>query len=318
MKTICLSLMLLMLFCSAASAKTTVFFKNGEALDAKSVWREGDTVFVLVNRDILVDFPKTEVNLKKTKVKKRTVAGKQSRLLDQILELTALRKQLDEFATAFSSSGDEDNPIASLMRESYSSAAAWKTVRRHLARNLDDKTLSDVLNFYKTPTGRLIAQFTSQPDPDREQNMEAFFSQEGTPELEKKAELGTQIEAEAGTSDFELWFFKKLTTAMIDAIPANLPGREQLRDEMKKEVPSLENTRNKNLAHTVYKYRTLSPEQLEEYLAFLRSPSGRKFNRVYLKAVEKMLTDFVGTFKTKFHAALVDKMNGKDDAVSSN
>jgi len=65
---LCAILMATVLGTPAFAAK--VYLKEGGFIQAKKVWREGDKVHVLVNRDILTTFEAYEVNMKRTFVKK--------------------------------------------------------------------------------------------------------------------------------------------------------------------------------------------------------------------------------------------------------
>jgi hypothetical protein len=71
---ICAILMATVLGTPAFAAK--VYLKEGGFIQAKKVWREGGTVHVLVNRDILTTFEVSEVNMKRTFVKKPRLVKK--------------------------------------------------------------------------------------------------------------------------------------------------------------------------------------------------------------------------------------------------
>ena len=61
-----------------------VYLKDGGIIESQSVWRQGDKVFVKINRDIVTDFDLNEINLRRTFPKtapssrhlRRTVAAK--------------------------------------------------------------------------------------------------------------------------------------------------------------------------------------------------------------------------------------------------
>jgi hypothetical protein len=65
-RPILLILSLLFLLTLAAEARGRVYLNNGEEMDALSVWQEGEIVYVLKNRDILLQFDKDEVDLTRT------------------------------------------------------------------------------------------------------------------------------------------------------------------------------------------------------------------------------------------------------------
>jgi hypothetical protein len=52
-----------------------VYLKDGGIIDCRSFWKEDGKVMVLVNRDVLVDLPRNEVDMKRTfKARKRALA----------------------------------------------------------------------------------------------------------------------------------------------------------------------------------------------------------------------------------------------------
>jgi hypothetical protein len=58
--------MTLSLTAGASAATKPVYLKDGGIIEAEAVWRKGTTVFVKVNRDVLVDLSQDEVDLEKT------------------------------------------------------------------------------------------------------------------------------------------------------------------------------------------------------------------------------------------------------------
>lgn len=52
-----------------------VYLKDGGIIDARSAWRQGHKVFVVVNRDIVVDFNRSEIDLRRTFPNKTVSAG---------------------------------------------------------------------------------------------------------------------------------------------------------------------------------------------------------------------------------------------------
>jgi len=74
MKQLLIAAALLCVCASPSFAAKLVYLKDGGVIKAQKVWRSEGKVHVLVNRDTLADFNNSEVNLKKTFVKKRSTA----------------------------------------------------------------------------------------------------------------------------------------------------------------------------------------------------------------------------------------------------
>lgn len=51
---------------SGVSFGTQVYLKDGGSIDARSVWRQGNKVYVNINRDIVADFAASEIDLRRT------------------------------------------------------------------------------------------------------------------------------------------------------------------------------------------------------------------------------------------------------------
>jgi hypothetical protein len=73
MKMLGFALMFMMVWTASASA-AKVYLKDGGVIEARKVWRAKGKVMVLVNRQSIAEFSDSEVNLKKTFVRKKRVA----------------------------------------------------------------------------------------------------------------------------------------------------------------------------------------------------------------------------------------------------
>jgi hypothetical protein len=87
---------------------------------------------------------------------------------------------------------------------------------------------------------------------------------------------------------------------MINDIPPDFPDAEVIKARIKKEIPTFEMSRKKNLQNLAYNYRFLSTHDLRCYLQFLRSTTGRKytasvhaaFEEIFKKVALNMEKDF--------------------------
>ncbi len=273
-----ISITLAVLLYSVASAEISVIMKNGEIIDAQEAWQEGETVFIQVNPEVLLDFPRADVDLKKTKIRKIKLTKASLELLDQVLEISGTLKQIDGFGSHFSGgegNGESDGAIEGMFRDSFDPADARKRFRQHLA-----------------------------------QKLEAFQSQDAQSLPEERRKLIAKINKTIGLSEFELRVIKKMAKAMIDAIPADFPNRDKMRKQMTGSFKGLNNSQEKmrqvNIASTAYTYRDLSTAEIGEYLDFLQSASGGKYTKASLDGIEKVFDTFTEKFKKKFRTALVE------------
>jgi hypothetical protein len=77
MMTLCCTILL----AASVQAKTLkeVYLKDGGIIKCQNVWQENGKVMVLVNRDILLDLSKTDVDLKKTFARKPTKSARKAK-----------------------------------------------------------------------------------------------------------------------------------------------------------------------------------------------------------------------------------------------
>jgi hypothetical protein len=65
-KLICLCVLAMLLGLATLAQAVTVYLKDGGTIDAEKVWQDRNTVYVLVNKEDLVELAPQEVELKKT------------------------------------------------------------------------------------------------------------------------------------------------------------------------------------------------------------------------------------------------------------
>lgn len=65
--------LLIMMVWSASAFAAKVYLKDGSVIEARKVWRAKEKVVVLLNKQSIAEFSNSEVNLKKTFVKKKRV-----------------------------------------------------------------------------------------------------------------------------------------------------------------------------------------------------------------------------------------------------
>jgi opacity protein-like surface antigen len=73
-RILCAALMAVVLATPAFAAK--VYLKDGGVIQAKRVWRSGGKVHVLATRHTLTSFENSEIDLKRTFMKRRRAAGR--------------------------------------------------------------------------------------------------------------------------------------------------------------------------------------------------------------------------------------------------
>lgn len=115
MKKIWCLVVLLAVFVASDAMAARVFLKDGSVVQCQSFWRSKDTVYVMVNRDVMLEFSAGEVNTKKTfrarpvkKAKPAAAASKQSEATG-----SAADAPTEVAATTQSPAAGEKQPVTS-------------------------------------------------------------------------------------------------------------------------------------------------------------------------------------------------------------
>lgn len=297
-KNIRYALLLLVLCCSDAGAAMTVYMEDASEIEAESAWRDAERVYVQVNPELILDFPLSEVDIRKSKIpdeqQVRTPAVLKRReesapaasgdLLDELVEMAGIRR---DFSDLFGGSGYTD--IERIFTKTFSPELAEKTTKGHLKRKLSQRGLAEVVAWYKTPVGRKIVEADSILDFNRKVKTKTYVTTDSGPAFRQRMELVGQIDKATGTAEVEARMLKNMYQKMMDAIPPDYPEAKEIKERLKTIAPSIETIRQDTINGWAYSYRALSLNELRDYLKFLRSANGRKYMAAVLESTEEIM-----------------------------
>lgn len=322
-----LILILLAISLATSAYAKTVCLKNGDEITAASTWQRGQMVYVLVNRDTLLEIPAGEVDLKRThmgaakvsaaprggkyrngKAGREVAKGVTPELVDQVMEVTGLAKQLNQLP-ALASRGalvNEQDPtrarsIANIVDNCYDPNEATRSVRNYFIQYGDAVTFNNVLNWLQTPTGRKVQEPPVILDENLLMNLKRYeLELEDSPAGRRRLMAFRQIVQETRLVENLGETIEKTIDSITSVTPGSKEQRAELRKQVKQEVkesqPHLaEMMRRLLVSSYAYLYRDLSDEELSEYLRFLRSESGRRFmklsNAAQMRIVDRMIAN---------------------------
>ncbi len=187
-------------------------------------------------------------------------------------------------------------------------------------KNLDIKSMQGVLTWLDSDLGQKItAVEKANTTPGVMQAIEEYGnSLKKTPPSKKRIDLVQRlIEAESSVKsivDMRI----SMTIAMLTAINPSLPKEKQTDlNVIKKQLEELrpkieEETRTKEMQGNLYIYRTLKDEELQHYVEFAESESGKRYHTVTLGAfrdgMERGSSDF-----GKALGELIKKMSRQEE-----
>jgi hypothetical protein len=290
-------LWLLIMSLANIAAARTVYMNDESEIEAQSAWKDGEKVYVRINRDLCLNFPASEVNIRKsgisnnpqqraTKVDSGAKISAPAQAGDIMDELVVVAGHRRDFEDMFGQSGRGE--IEQLMVDTFSPALAEKTFKRCLERKLNNRDLAVVLAWYKSPVGQMIVEADSVWDFNRQEKAAAYVGRDSVPGFKERMNLTGQIVKITGASEMETRLTQNILHKMISDIPPDYPDAIQIKKRIQDQIPSLEMNRARNVHNWAYNYRDLSTNELREYLKFLRSATGKKYLAAVRAATEEI------------------------------
>ncbi len=234
-------------------------------------------------------------------------------LTKKIMEKSGINdqvRQLPLIASSVLSQSKDKLPseiFSALERET---AKAWdpekllREISDRVEKDLDIKIMEEVLTWLDSDLGKKItAVEKANTTPGIMQAIEEYGnSLKKTPPAKKRIDLVQRL-SEAENSVKTLVDMKiSMTIAMLTAINPSLPKEKQadlniIRKQLKELRPKIEEeTRAQEMQGKFYIYRTLKDEELQRYVEFAESESGKRYNTVtigaFIDGMERGSSDF--------------------------
>jgi hypothetical protein len=231
----------------------------------------------------------------------------ETRALDNLLERSGLRAQLESLSAGVRVqflrgrgrlSGQDRVTIDRIVSERFATEALYARIRLEFERNLDAAKLARVLAWYDSPLGRRItglelAAPVSEDGPDAIADLDDLDNDRPSPRrLGLIERLDTRGGASETTVDVTMAIVRSLTRAFQPGIPAVARlSRGQLEEEFARaRNRTLERIKYACLVSMFSAYRSLSEQELEQYVQFVESEAGQWYmsvmNSTLLTAVD--------------------------------
>jgi hypothetical protein len=224
--------------------------------------------------------------------------------LQKILDASGLAKQVIEIPGMVLSGMDqarkgnasitdsEYTAMKTAVGEAFNPADTIRHITTALQANLSQSDADQLLSWYESELGKKITKAevdASTPDALNEMmaNAQALFSDE------VRVNLAMQIEELINTTDLMVQMQQKtgiaVFTAMSTALNPDQPvDMTQLKNQMKAQEQQMkENYYQLAILSFIYSYRTIEPQNIETYLAFLSEEDTKKFNAVVMQGFQE-------------------------------
>ena len=223
--------------------------------------------------------------------------------LRQCIDLSGMNEPFDRFVQeidALSNQGvlttghsEVDNKVLDIIKDSFDPGSANKKLIAYSKKRMNKQIVAEVLAWFKTPLGRKITDAENvTSSAEAQKDMVRYISnlQNNPPSQDRVLVLEKFVEA-SGVVEISADMGIKLLKGMNVSINLALPeerriDKERIETIIEKAKPALvQQLRHQLTLGSYFIYRNISNEDLEGYIAFLKSDSGSKFFKIGTDAV---------------------------------
>jgi hypothetical protein len=289
-----------------------VYLKWGHKLLCDYVWRDGETIFVVVHgKKFAVGYDPKEIDMERSFGTPPKVTAPKEIMGVSVVELyekSGMEALVNQIARLYLSGLARHqaklpprlfNAMQQAGRDAFEGTKMRKKVLQVMKNRFDPEMAQEVLAWLLSPLGEKITALENlQFSPKTLQEVQAFGKQfQSNPPPQSRLELVRRLDAATAASEKNAevaWMILSQTaTAMDEAISKEKGmGVEEMRRELDLRRPQLEESARKSTEISLmYIYRTLTDKELERYVSFSESETGSAYHKMAFKALMAALSD---------------------------
>ena len=188
--------------------------------------------------------------------------------------------------------------IEGAARRAYDVSVTAKVVIEKLRTTLDKRDAKKVLAWLGSPLGkRITALEVAMGSADAEAAMESYMeSLDQHPPAEERMALVHRLDDALRVSEGAVKVYTNMSVAIavgvLDASPyVNEDAVRRLKESIAEKNPQIaESVRQQVLATLLYSYREVGDADLERYIEFGQSPSGKRYQDAMIEGIDRALT----------------------------
>lgn len=289
-----------------------IYLKWGQKLFCDYVWRDGDTIFVVVHgKKFAIGYAPNEIDMKRSfrgppkgAVPKQVEGVSVVALYDK----SGMANFINQVAELYLSSlaqhqgklpSDLFNALQRAGRDAFAGTKMRKKVLQVMKRSFDPELAQEVLDWLLSPLGQKITTLESiQFSPETLQDMQAFGRRlQSHPPPQNRRELIRRLDAAVGASEknaeVALMILVQTASAMEEVMSKEKRrGVKEMRRELDLRRPQIEeNARESTEISFIYIYQTLTDKELHRYVSFSESRTGMTYHKMAFEALMAALSD---------------------------
>jgi hypothetical protein len=211
--------------------------------------------------------------------------------IDQIpLMMQAGIAQADQNQPSRKMTPEEMSDLNRMVAEAFDAKAMNASVQKHIRSNLAKNDIRAALAWLSSPLGEKITRLeedASTPAAYTEMQAMADTLTKNTARAAQLKKLDTAVKATESGVRVALNIQMSLLTAMSSVLPKDKrPSAGEIKDQVNKNGAQMRSTaEQETLLSFLYAYRTLTDAEIDQYIAFAESKSGKKYHAATSKGV---------------------------------
>lgn len=220
------------------------------------------------------------------------------RLIDQLLELSGVKKQVDFISSHINAQllqqREKFEPqvydrLSRILTECYRAGRLYETVRIYFRNNSNEDQLLSLLNWNFSPLSeKMVFLEAEATGPEVATKMKDFFEEfSANPALKERLLLMERLNKASGSTELYVKMVLAATLGFFEVTEPLIPieFREANRSGFTGMFTSMHNGLETSLGNGVvpsllYTYRDVTAEDLKKYIDFWESEDGRWFNKI--------------------------------------
>ncbi len=232
------------------------------------------------------------------------------RLVQALMQASGLEKQIEQVPLLVqmeirkqhqksqSLSADEYNRIMNLVKQSFDAKTMKYDVSRWLTSDLPEMDIKAALGWLESPLGRKITKLEERAStPEAYAEMQSMAPKllkeyEGTSRLDKISRFDQATMTTERSVNMMLDLQLAIITAMSAAGKEEVqPSHKEIRESLLKVKPQIRDAAAQSTALSfLYTYRALTESEIDMYIAFAESDTGRRYHLITYKGVHDAIT----------------------------
>lgn len=283
-----------------------VYLKWGRKLLCDYVWRDGDTIFLVVHgKEFAVGYDPKEIDVDRSfGTPPKGAAPKESKAVPVVAlyEKSGMEVLINQIGGLYLSGLAQHqsklppelfDALQRAGRDAFQAAKMRKKALAIMKNSCDPELAQEVLDWLLSPLGQKITALESiQFSPKTLQDVQTFSKQlQSNPPPQNRYSLVRRLDAATGASEKNVEVALAILVQTATAMQGALSKGEKISvGEMRRQMafrrPQLEeNAKKATEVSLIYLYQTLTDKELERYVSFSESETGTAYHKMAFEAL---------------------------------